>query len=120
MGQGGSSRAARAACKARSRCAPGSHGRRPISPNGYAAIKATLLSLLTNGMLLVEQTDEIGIFRTKTIVHLRIATSFAWETIKGLPHNSPPPKPSCFAPWSVFAGASIITPGRTIMQRRQR
>ena len=72
-------------------------------------------------MLRVEQTDEIGIFRTKTIVHLRIATSFAWETIKGPPHTSPPPKPVVLlAPWSVFAGASIITPGRTIMRRRQR
>lgn len=46
-------------------------------------------------MLLIEKINEIGMFRTKTIVHLRIAISFAWETIKGPPHTTPPAKPSC-------------------------
>jgi hypothetical protein len=55
-----------------------------LSPNlakGHAAIKAVLLLLLTKGVLRIEQTDEPGMFRTKTIAHLRIAAE---------PNNPPP------------------------------
>ncbi len=55
-----------------------------LSPNrarGYAAIKAMLLLLLTKGVLRIEETDQIGIFRTKTVAHLRIAAE---------PNNPPP------------------------------
>jgi hypothetical protein len=53
----------------------------PNRASGYAAIKAMLLLLLTKGVLRIEETDKPGLFRTKTIAHLRIAAE---------PKNPPP------------------------------
>jgi hypothetical protein len=47
-----------------------------LSPNGargFAAIKATLLLLLTKGVLRIEESTQYGLLRTKTVAHLRIA-----------------------------------------------
>ena len=55
-----------------------------LSPNlvkGSAAIKATLLLLLTTGVLRIEETEQPGFFRNKTIAHLRLAAE---------PKNPPP------------------------------
>ena len=54
----------------------------PSRASGYAAIKTMLLLLLTKGVLHIEETDQIGIFRTKKIAHLRIAAE----------PKSPPPE----------------------------
>ena len=53
-----------------------------LSPNlvkGHSAVKATLL--LATGVLRIEETEQPGIFRNKTIAHLRIAAE---------PKNAPP------------------------------
>jgi hypothetical protein len=55
-----------------------------LSPNlvkGGAAVKATLLLLLTTGVLRIEETEQPGFFRNKTVAHLRIAAA---------PKNPPP------------------------------
>jgi len=47
-----------------------------LSPNtakAMAAIKATLLIMLTKGVLRIEQTEEPGFFRNKTVAHLCVA-----------------------------------------------
>jgi hypothetical protein len=47
-----------------------------LSPNtakAMAAIKVTLLFMLTKGVLRIEQTEQPGFFRNKTVAHLRIA-----------------------------------------------
>lgn len=47
-----------------------------LSPNtakAMAAIKATLLLMLTKGVLRIEQTEQPGFFRNKTVAHLRVA-----------------------------------------------
>ena len=54
----------------------------PNRASGYAAIKAMLLLLLSKGVLRIEEIDQIGIFRTKTVAHLRIAAE----------PKSPPPE----------------------------
>jgi hypothetical protein len=56
-----------------------------LAPNllrGFAAIKATLLLLLTTGVLRIEETEASGILRNKKIAHLRIAAE----------QKSPPPE----------------------------
>jgi hypothetical protein len=53
----------------------------PNRASGYAAIKATLLLLLTKGVLRIEETTEPGLLWTKTVAHLRIANE---------PNNAPP------------------------------
>jgi hypothetical protein len=45
----------------------------PNTPKAMAAIKATLLFMLTKSVLRIEQTQEPGFFRNKTVAHLRIA-----------------------------------------------
>lgn len=45
----------------------------PNLPKGSAALKATLLYLLTIGALAIEQSEQPGLFRTRKIAHLRIA-----------------------------------------------
>jgi hypothetical protein len=55
-----------------------------LSPNlvkGHAAVKATLLLMLTTGVLRIEETDAPGFFRNKKVAHLRIAAE---------PKNPPP------------------------------
>jgi hypothetical protein len=55
-----------------------------LSPNighGYAPIKATLLLLLTTGLLRVEETEEPGFFRNRVVAHLRIVAE---------PESAPP------------------------------
>jgi hypothetical protein len=53
----------------------------PNGARGYAAIKATLMLLLTKGVLRIEETTEAGLLRTKKVAHLRIASE---------PKNPPP------------------------------
>ena len=46
-----------------------------LAPNllqGSAAFKATLLLLLTTGVLRIEESEAPGIFRNKKVAHLRI------------------------------------------------
>ena len=46
---------------------------KPNIAAGLRAIKVTLLLLLTQGMLRIEQTEQPGLLRTKKVPHLRIA-----------------------------------------------
>jgi hypothetical protein len=52
----------------------------PNIPKGPAALKATLLYLLTTGALTIEQREQDGLFRTRIIANLRIA-----KPMPGLP-----------------------------------
>jgi hypothetical protein len=45
----------------------------PNAGSGFPPIKATLLLLLTTGVLRMEETEESGFFRPRKVMHLRIA-----------------------------------------------
>ena len=47
---------------------------RPNLTNGLRTIRVTLLSLLARGILRVEEQEETGLFRTKKVPHVRIAS----------------------------------------------